>query len=245
MTGTVYPKCFPAGTQKRGEPCGDATHVCDHGLQCVGPKGGPLVCRKLCGAAPNTSFGDWTACDPGESCIRQLEVQLESPPNSKTYVTLDANVDFCVPVNNCDVLDAESCKGDGGDRARPVCRIADPLGNVACQPPGSAELGEPCKQLSQCGPVETCAKTVAGTGQVENALSCRRLCRLGSCGPEACPKSEGLCVHFKRDPVGVGECTPGFNKDKYCHDLDGGVAPAPSGKPATHDAGSRDANANG
>lgn len=240
-TSTVAPKCIPAGIVKRGEACDDK-NACAPGLQCIGPTSGPRVCRKLCCGDPGASYGDWRACDPGESCIRQLNAQIEQPPNSGKFITIPANVDFCYPVNNCDVLNAKSCTED---KTRPVCRIADPIGNVACQPPGTATLGEPCKRLDQCGPVQKCVQTQQGTvkgGPTEIPLACRRLCRLETCGDLGCPESEGICVHFKRDPEGVGECTPNFDQKRYCYEVDGS-APLPT--PVKHDAGTRDASSNG
>ena len=38
---------------------------------------------------------------------------------------------------------------------------------------------------------------------------CRRLCKAVEGGGEpSCKEGEGVCVHFHRDPPGVGECTP-------------------------------------
>jgi hypothetical protein len=231
--GQAVPKCVGFGLRKAGEPCdtrtidptrpADPNLICGRGLQCIGEPSKGQICRKLCcGGAP---YGDWRACDPGESCIRQIKPRIERPPGSGTFVDLDAHVSFCVPVNTCDVLDPESCKGDGGDPARPVCRIVDPLGRTACRPKHeeNSMIGTPCMSEEQCGPVQHCVQRTdpAGIPQ-EETPTCRRLCRLSDmCGPDGC-QGQGICVHFKRDPEGVGECTPNF--DGTCTDRRSRVA---------------------
>ena len=138
------------------------------------------ACRKLCCGA------DWTGCGSGESCIRQLFADLGG---ARTYV----GVDLCFPVGTCDVFDSAACAGEPGRE----CHIVDPTGAVACAPKGDRELGERCDQASQCR---------QGLHCVDDA--CRRLCRAEACGEPSCPLAEGVCVHFDRDPPGVGECTP-------------------------------------
>jgi hypothetical protein len=238
-TGEPSPKCVAAGLRQAGEECDTRTMpstpamLCARGLICVGPQGSPQICRKLCCAEEGASYGDWRACDPGESCIRQLQTRIEQPPGSGNFITHDAKVSFCVPVNNCDVLDSQSCKDDP---VRPVCRIADPVGNVACQPSGGAKLGEPCQKEDQCGSVQKCAQRIDFQGVPQSDKTCRRLCRITlECGSSACPEGEGVCVHFKRDPEGVGECTPNFDQDTHCHEVEGGVLPMQP--PAVTDAG--------
>jgi hypothetical protein len=132
-------------------------------------------------------------------------------------------------VNNCDVLNSQSCKDDP---VRPVCRIADPVGNVACQPDLGGNVGDPCAKEEQCGPVQKCAWRES-LGVPQTAKTCRRLCRVTpECGNSVCPQDQGVCVHFKRDPEGVGECTPDFDQEVYCHKVDGGVLPTPMQTPA-------------
>ena len=151
---------------------------CARGLFCV-----EQICRKPC------CGGDWTACPTGQSCIRQLLIR-----DPATNRDLDARVDLCFPVGTCDVLDPASCAGVSGRS----CQIVDPLGNVACAPLGRAALGEPCTPAQNC---------VQGMSCVDD--HCRRLCRaVAGGGQPACPSSEGICVHYLRDPPGVGECTP-------------------------------------
>jgi hypothetical protein len=41
-------------------------------------------------------------------------------------------------------------------------------------------------------------------------FECRRLCKWGPCERSGCGEDEGKCVHFRRNPEGVGECTPGW-----------------------------------
>src|SRR6185503_10186430 len=101
---------------------------------------------------------------------------VEQPPGSGTFIKHSAHVSFCVPVNNCDVLNSKSCKNNG-DPSRPVCRIADPVGNVACQPDLGGEVGDPCAKEEQCGPVQKCAWRES-LGVPQTAKTCRRLCRI-------------------------------------------------------------------
>jgi hypothetical protein len=187
--GDWPPQCFTAGTTPAGSEC-SAWNECVAGYFCVGIGGtsdggvSPGVCRKLC------CGGDWSACPAGESCIQQ--VFLRRPTGGDAVY---ANADLCAPVNNCDVLDPNSC----ADQPGKSCLIADPIGNVACIPSGTGDLGD------KCGPSTTTCK--AGFACVDD--HCRRLCRAeADGGTPVCPKSEGLCVHFARDPAGVGECTP-------------------------------------
>jgi len=245
--GTAAPKCVGVGVRKAGEPCDtlvvdptmpvSAEKLCARGLQCIGKVGQSQICRKLCCGEPGASYGDWRGCDPGESCIRQIQPATEQPPKSGKFVIIDhPGVFACVPVNECDVLDADSCK-DNTD-GRTVCRIVDPLARVACRPAQSAssKLGGPCAHFDQCGPVQHCAyRQSQGVPQSDKA--CRRLCRITlECGGASCPEGEGVCVHFKRDPEGVGECTPNFAEDTYCHEVEGGVLPPPM-QPPPADAG--------
>ena len=141
------------------------------------------LCRKLC------CGGDWSACPEGESCVRSIRMALPDGGES-----LDTGADLCFPVGDCDVLDPASC----ADEAGRACQIVDPVGHVACAPEGNAGQGEPCASHDPC---------VRGFFCVGGA--CRRLCRAVPGGGEpSCPASEGICVHFNRDPAGVGECTP-------------------------------------
>jgi hypothetical protein len=151
---------------------------CARGLFCAEGR-----CRKAC------CGGDWSACPTGQSCIRQLSIRLPG-----TNQDVDAGMDLCFPVGTCDVLDPSSC----ADAAGRSCQMVDPLGNVACAPLGQVALGQPCSSKEPCAPGMSCVDQ-----------RCRRLCRAVEGGGEpACPPSEGICVHYWRDPPGVGECTP-------------------------------------
>lgn len=251
-TDTVAPACLQAGSVPRGGTC-DSKNLCAPGLQCIHTANEPGICRALCCSEKDAPYGDWTACPAGESCIRQIEATFMSTAGpqgpsdaGRNFVTVDARVMACIPVNECDVLDSTSCSTNN---IRPVCRIVDPLGNVACRPPGHSTLGDPCSGPDQCGPVQICAHTVDEQGApVSGPLTCRRLCRVGGCGEEACPTSEGVCVHFHRDPKGVGECTP-LSAGIRCYSPDGGIPteaphdagtkPDASTSPGTRDAGNK------
>lgn len=172
----VEPGCQLAGAGQTGEACAEWSD-CAAGFLCAAGQ-----CRRLC------CGGDWSACDEGESCIRQLELSVGD-------ATVDGGVDVCFPVGTCDVLDPAACDDQPGRD----CKLVDPTGAEACAPSSPERLGEACSGPSVCGRGLTC---VGGT--------CRRLCRAELCGEPACPEEEGTCVHFDRNPPGVGECTPGW-----------------------------------
>jgi len=124
----------------------------------------------------------------GESCIRQLLVHDE-----QSSTNIPAGADLCFPVGTCNVLDPQACSDTPGRN----CQIVDPLGNVACAPNGSVELGQ------ACGGGRVCAAGLFCAGE-----TCRKLCGAVAGLTVACPAGQGQCVHFTRDPAGVGECTP-------------------------------------
>jgi len=138
-------------------------------------------CHQLC------CGGDWSACPSGESCTRGLLVQV----NGKD---VDSGASLCFPVNNCDVLDPTSCQSEPARS----CQIVDPTGNVACAPDGQGGVGAACSETVHCSAGFSCV-----------AKTCRRLCKAVAGGGEpSCPSGEGTCIHYNRDPAGVGECTP-------------------------------------
>jgi hypothetical protein len=137
-------------------------------------------CRKLCCGR------DWTGCGTStEHCLRPLQIQLAD--NS----VVASGAYLCYPVNQCDALVPSSC---AAIEPGTTCQIADPTGATACLPEGGGGVASacPCRGGFAC---------------VEGG--CRRLCRAVPGGGEpSCPAVEGICVHFNRDPPGVGECTP-------------------------------------
>lgn len=139
------------------------------------------VCRKLCCGA------DFSACPAGESCIRSLQVRAGGE-------VVSAGADLCFPVGTCDPLDPDSCADEPGRE----CKIVDANGAVACAPRSSAGLGDACSPPSVCGQGLSC---VGGY--------CTKLCAYAMCAEPSCSEAEGSCVHFARDPAGVGECTLG------------------------------------
>ena len=138
------------------------------------------VCRRLC------CGGDWSPCGEEESCIRDLSVPVND-------TTVRSGASLCYPVGACDVLDPSSCADEEGR----TCQIVDARGKVACAPEGIGQVGDFCSTTTPCMGGFACV-----------AQSCRRLCRMIEGGEPACPADEGTCVHFTRDPPGVGECTP-------------------------------------
>ncbi len=176
----VNPGCEPAGAGESGDEC-SAQADCAHGYYCaVTEADQPGTCRKLCCGA------DWSGCDAGESCIRSLSVRAGGE-------VIEADVDLCFPVNDCDLFDPESC-----DDPSRECKIVDPVGNVACAPRSNADVGE------ECAPPTVCKQGLNCVGGL-----CVKLCAFEECGDPACSAEEGTCVHFERDPAGIGECTPG------------------------------------
>jgi hypothetical protein len=170
----IAPACLPAGKRASGEAC-DAENTCARGLVCAGG-----TCRKMCCGR------DWSACDAGQSCFRQLQFSVDG-------AATDTGAWLCFPVHTCNVLDSQAC-APGRD-----CKIVDPTGNEACIPHGSEQVGARCGGGASCDRGLTCVDGI-----------CRRLCAAELCGEPACPAAEGSCVHFQRNPPGVGECTPGW-----------------------------------
>ncbi len=136
------------------------------------------VCRKLC------CGGDWSGCaDADERCLQKLSLK---DPSGKTVAT---NAWLCVSANNCDALDPSLCPVEGQ-----ACQIIDGTGATLCLKDGTGDQGEPCPCKG---------------GFVCVAKACRRLCKAVEGGGEPyCQEGEGICVHYNRDPQGVGECTP-------------------------------------
>jgi hypothetical protein len=181
VDGALESTCAPAGNTPRGEACNDAKR-CGRGQACAGG-----YCRKLC------CNGDWTACDDGESCFITLSYQVD-------FVPTPSGAWLCYPVGTCSVLDPHpaACK------ETEECKLVDSRGSEACMPKSPGKLGEACSKSTGrlCGAGLTCVGR-------PDAETCRRLCRAEECGEPSCPAEEGACVHFDRDPPGVGECTPG------------------------------------
>jgi hypothetical protein len=142
-------------------------------------------CRKLCCGR------DWSesACDEGEGCFRDWSLLLgDDAEPTGAYL--------CFPTG-CDLFTSEDCPADRD------CKLIDPRGTTACVPPTAGEVGD------RCSPPAVCGRGLSCVGQ-PGEETCRRLCRAEECGEPSCGPGEGTCVHFNRDPPGVGECTPGW-----------------------------------
>ena len=177
----IAPTC--AATQNGTGMGGDSCTAwtdCAPGYVC--PDG---QCRKLCCGR------DWSesACEPGEACFRDWSFLVDD-------VAEPTGAYLCYPTG-CDVLTSDDCPSDRD------CKIIDPRGTTACVPPTTGRLGESCTPPQVCGRGLSC---IGPPGEE----TCRRLCRAEACGEPACGRGEGTCVHFNRDPPGVGECTPGW-----------------------------------
>lgn len=135
-------------------------------------------CHKLC------CGGDWSACPSAdEHCINRLA--YAGPDGG----AIETGAMLCFPVNDCDALKPDSCT-----KAGTSCQIVDATGATACFPSGTGDVGQPCP----CKGGFTCAGGV-----------CHRLCKaVAGGGDPLCQPGEGACVHFSKDPPGVGECMP-------------------------------------
>jgi hypothetical protein len=176
------PACDTAGTGVSNTMC-SAQADCAQGYYCVENQ-----CHKLCCGR------DWSACPAGESCIRDLQVSVGGQ-------NLESGSGLCYPVNNCDPLKADGCP------AGHECKIVDPQGSVACAVTSQAQEGDACSAPNFCAQGLICVEVDSGGA---TSPVCRKLCQAEMCGVPACSASEGTCVHFNRDPLGVGECTPGW-----------------------------------
>jgi hypothetical protein len=193
---TVTPVCEAFGAGQTDDPC-ETSLDCAKGYLCV-----QLSAASEDGTTPAVSrcyrqccSGDWTACDQGTSCIRQFNVQF-----SDQHV--EHPLDLCMPTGTCDLFDPDSCANDPAPPAR-ECKIVDPTGAVGCMPKSSRKLGDTCSiETNGCAQGFTCV--LDADSSVDG--HCRRLCRAEVCGEPHCPSQEGTCVHFNRDPEGVGEC---------------------------------------
>jgi hypothetical protein len=138
------------------------------------------TCHKLC------CGGDWTGCDsPSQHCIETLLYQGTDGGSVNTGAML------CYPINTCDALEPTSCTAPGT-----ACVIADRTGATACLAEGAGTTGQPCP----CKGGFVCLTDSKGT-------ACHRLCGAVAGGaPPYCQTGEGICVHYNRDPPGVGEC---------------------------------------
>jgi hypothetical protein len=124
--------------------------------------------------------GDWTGCpSENEHCFNVVTFDGLTPTGAM----------LCHDVNTCDPLVPGSCTQLGK-----TCQLVDPTGAAACVPENTGGAGDPCP----CQGGFLCV-----------AEKCRRLCKAVEGGGEPyCQAGEGRCVHFDRDPPGVGECTP-------------------------------------
>jgi hypothetical protein len=216
-SNSVSATCGVAGAQKDGQPCDSGTELCARGLVCADG-----ICAKAC------CGGDYSACSAGESCIRQA---VAFKTASGDIISYDQGLGTCAPVGNCNLLDASSCASDS---KRPVCRIVDPTGAVACSPAGDRNVGQACDAQHQCGAGQSCAGNIDAEAGAAIPTTCVRLCGFGSCHSKpACPDAEGVCVHFTRDPADVGECTLGWTGPGL--QVDGGTASTVDASNTTHD----------
>jgi hypothetical protein len=123
---------------------------------------------------------DWSGCPAGEHCFTSLGI----PQPTLAYV--------CLPAGDCDPLAPTSCPRTGTE-----CQIVDPTGATACLSAGTRNAGDACDGENPCKGGLLCVSD-----------NCRKLCRaVPGGGAPGCGADEA-CVHFTRDPAGVGECTP-------------------------------------
>jgi hypothetical protein len=179
--GSVEPRCQPVGSKQRGDSCQPGE--CARGLSCAGG-----TCRTLC------CGGDWSVCADGETCRGTLFVH-----DADSGDDVPAGVGACLPTSDCDVFGDDCAEGQS-------CQIVDNRGSVSCVESGAGTVGDECDAENPCSAELLCIESPCGD---EICRTCRRLCRATPEGASpGCPKSEGVCVHFARDPASVGECVP-------------------------------------
>ena len=178
----VSAQCSVAGTAAAGQAC--TWGQCQPGFICAADG----YCRHLC------CGGDWSVCEQNESCTGAVELLA---PNSTTPVS--AGVGICEPVDACDVFDPSTCPQGKS------CYIVDSRGGLKCLPTGTADVDEACSGTQLCKAGLACV-----VGNENNATGkCRQLCRaVPGGGSPSCPDQDSMCMHFVRNPDGVGECTP-------------------------------------
>ncbi|MFC1642805.1 hypothetical protein ACFL5O_08995 [Myxococcota bacterium] len=134
-------------------------------------------CRTLC------CGHDWSVCPTGQSCFRGLWLQRDG-------VQADTGASVCFPVDDCDVFDPDAC---GEDR---ICSIASLRADVACMPTGAVATGKPCRSSNDCAREHVCAEE-----------RCVKLCRAEEdAETRPCAGENEVCVHYKTNPPGVGQC---------------------------------------
>lgn len=169
--------CEPAGSGKSDATC-QSSADCAVGFYCAAG-----AChRQCCG-------GDWSVCDPGESCFRSVLADAGGKVTS-------TGMELCFPVTDCDPLASGSCPSGQS------CALVDSAGRTACITASPAQAGSDCDLSHSCAGGSVCVDDASG------AAHCRALCRAAACGETSCAAGQGVCVHFARDPAGVGECTP-------------------------------------
>ncbi len=183
---TVSAGCQTAGLRGTGEACNWAE--CQPGYICSSDG----RCHHMC------CGGDWSVCAPNESCTREVELRL-----GDAGTPISAGVSVCEPVNNCDVLDPESCP------AGQSCYIIDSRGGTKCLTAGSLGLNEICTATELCKAGLSCFLNPPPS----TVSQCRRLCRaVAGGGTPGCPNVEGtICSHSSAEPPGVGECVTSFS----------------------------------
>ncbi len=162
---------------------GKSGATCSSGADCAaGLFCAEGACRQQC------CGGDWSVCADGESCFRTLQVKAGG-------VVEDSGMSLCFPVGGCDPLSTSSCA------AGSICAIVDGRGSVACIPASTAQPGASCDATGACAAGAVCV-------QSDQGAVCRALCHAEACGAATCTGTDVECIHFNRDPAGVGECTP-------------------------------------
>ena len=185
----VTAQCLAAGSKAAGELCARPSD-CQPGLICRADE----RCHHLC------CGDDWSVCASNESCTGTVLLQPVNDAGIPVGTPAFASVSVCEPVDDCDVLNPNSCP------AGESCYIVDSRADVKCLPTGTVPLKGGCTSTELCVAGFTCVQDPNGS---KGGSICTRLCRAVTGGAEPyCPTSEGYCAHFVRDPPDVGECTP-------------------------------------
>jgi hypothetical protein len=166
--------CRPTGTTAAYAPCSGATPDCVAGASCLGLKPTTYACLPLCDVrAP--------ACPGGGVCLVLTDVMGA------------ADVGYCLPAADCDLLTNVGCTPDYYGVFS--CTLVD--GTRVCLPPGNTPNGQPCQADADC---------LRGAGCRANGR-CASWCRVTDGGASGCV-APATCQGVGQIPAApdVGHC---------------------------------------
>ena len=160
---------------EEGGPCNTSAE-CEAGLACFRAGDGGVCGRPCC---PDRD----EVCE-GESTCRGSGLLVDGTDSGWLRCTRS-----CRPL-----APADACEPGEG------CYIVTSTGGTDCRSAGTAEVGDPCVEQSDCASGLFCAGLSSPT--------CVRICSLGDAGAgTTCPSGEGNCRAYSHSPPGTGLCT--------------------------------------